>query len=202
MIDRHRTAAAVLASALLLSACGGDSASTGPSTEHGGGHSRSDSRTGSAEGSAADISFLTGMTPHHEQAVEMSDIVLAANPPAEVAALARQIKNAQDPELEQMKAMLADLGEPTEGGGGHEDHSSAHGGMMTEADMAALRAATGDEAARLYLQGMIAHHRGAIEASEAQIADGTYGPAVELARKIAVDQAAEISTMERLLDDL
>lgn len=67
-------------------------------------------RSGPAEGPAqpgAAAVLLTGMTPHHEQAVAMSGIVLAANPPAEVAALAGQIKNAQDPELEQMRAPVA-----------------------------------------------------------------------------------------------
>lgn len=193
-----------LAGALVLTACGdgSDTAGTGsPSSEHGGGHSGGSSDDASAKANETDISFLTGMTPHHEQAVEMSDMVLAANPPAPVATIAQKIKGAQSPEIEQMKAMLADLGEPTDGGA-HDGHSSGHGGMMSDADMAALDAATGEETARLYLEGMIKHHQGAIEASDTEIAGGKYAPAIELAKQIKQAQAVEITEMERLLQTL
>ncbi len=134
----------------------------------------------------------------------MSDIVLAANPPVEVAAIAKQIKDAQAPEIEQMNAMLDDLGETAgEHGAGHgEGHSEGHGGMMSEQEMAALEAATGTEAARLYLEGMIEHHEGAIEASDVELADGTYAPARELAQQIKAAQQAEITTMKALLQQL
>lgn len=90
-----------------------DTAAPGSSSaEHGGGK---DGSKDSAKGNAADVTFLTGMRPHHEQAVEMSEIVLAADPPAEVAAVARQIKDAQSPEIEQMVQMLEALGEKTDG---------------------------------------------------------------------------------------
>ncbi len=206
---RRALPALALAGALTLTACGGcggeDTASTGSSSRgHGGGHSADDT-TGSSSDDAtandADIEFLTGMTPHHEQAVEMSDIVLAADPPAEVAAVARQIKDAQAPEIEQMNAMLETLGEDTTSEHG-EAHSTGHGGMMTEQDMAAVEAATGSEAARLYLEGMIEHHRGAIEASDAELADGRYEPALQLAQEIKTAQQAEITEMQALLENL
>lgn len=194
-----------LAAVLTLAACGDDSGSdtavSGSSSgEHGGGHS-GDSETGSAKGNAADVEFLTGMKPHHEQAVEMSDIVLAADPPAEVAKIAQQIKDAQSPEIEQMDQMLDALGEDTDGGE-HEGHSSGHGGMMSEQDLAELEAATGTEAARLYLEAMIAHHEGAVEAADAEIADGEHGPAITLAKEIKTAQEAEIAEMQDLLEDL
>jgi uncharacterized protein (DUF305 family) len=201
MHKRHLTVCALLASALVLTACGSgdDTATTGAGT----GAANSNTAPADSQGNDADISFLTGMKPHHEQAVEMSDIVLAANPPSEVAALAEQIKGAQAPEIEQMSTMLADLGQPAGGmshGGGHM--AGGHGGMMSDADMAALEAATGTDAARLYLEGMIAHHQGAIEASEAELADGEYEPARALATSIAKEQAAEIATMQDLLASL
>lgn len=198
--------ALALAGALALSACGGgeDTASTGSSSgEHGGGHSTGASKEDSdnAEANAADITFLTGMTPHHEQAVEMSEIVLAGNPPADVAAIARQIKDAQAPEIEQMNAMLKALGEDSTGK--HvEGHSAGHGGMMSEQEMAALKAATGTEAARLYLEAMIEHHQGAIDASDAELADGKYEPARQLAQEIKAAQQAEITEMQALLRSL
>jgi uncharacterized protein (DUF305 family) len=202
MNKRHLTVCALLASALVLTACGSgdDTATTGAGT---GAANSNTAPADSQQGNDADISFLTAMKPHHEQAIEMSDIVLAANPPSEVAALAEQIKGAQAPEIEQMNTMLADLGQPAGGmshGGGHM--AGGHGGMMSDADMAALEAATGTDAARLYLEGMIAHHQGAIEASEAELADGEYEPARALATSIAKEQAAEIATMQDLLASL
>lgn len=194
--------ALALASTLALTACGDDSASVGSSSGgHGGGHSRGAAGPAADLGGPADVSFLTGMRPHHAQAVEMSDIVLAADPPAEVAALARRIREAQSPEITQMEGMLRALGEPTDGGA-HGGHSAGHGGMMGDEELAALRAADGVEAARLFLEAMIRHHEGAIEASDAQIAAGTYPPAVELAKQIKAAQAAEIVEMRALLERL
>lgn len=208
--QRHRTSAALaLAGALVLTACGGGNdtaAGSGTNMQHGGGSTPS-ATAEAAMGNDADIAFLTGMKPHHEQAIEMSDMVLAANPPAPVADLARQVKAAQAPEIEQMEQMLADLGQPTDGmeghgGGGGHGGGSGHGGMMSDTDMAALMGATGADAARLYLEGMIEHHKGAIEAAETELADGEYEPARELATSIAQDQAAEITKMEALLATL
>jgi uncharacterized protein (DUF305 family) len=201
MNKRHLTASAVLASALVLSACGGDGDDTAASSSSAG----SSTAAETAKGSDADLAFLTGMTPHHEQAVEMSEMVLAADPPAEVAAIAEKVKDAQAPEIELMKKMLTDLGEEPAGevhSGGHSAGTAGHGGMMSDAEMAALMDATGADAARLYLEGMIAHHRGAIEASDTQIADGQYEPAIELAEQIKAAQAAEITEMQDLLQSL
>ena len=201
MNKRHLTASALLASALVLTACGNGGNDTASSTGNGGGSTSAET----AKGNDADIAFLTGMTPHHEQAVEMSEMVLAADPPAEVAAIANQIKDAQAPEIEQMKTMLTDLGEkPAEEAhsGGHSAGMAGHGGMMSDADMAALMDATGTDAARLYLEGMIEHHQGAIDASDAEIADGQYEPAIELAKTIKTAQAAEITEMQALLKNL
>ena len=202
---RHLTAAALaLAGALVLTACGGDddTATSGTASggmNHSGSSAPSAAAGASAMGNDADVAFLTGMKPHHEQAVEMSDMVLAADPPAPVAELAEQVKAAQGPEIEQMDQMLADLG-VGEDSGGHS--AGGHGGMMSDADMQMLMDATGTEAARMYLEGMIEHHNGAIDAAETEIANGKYAPAVELAEKIAQDQAAEITKMEGLLASL
>lgn len=199
-----------LAGALTLAACGGGGtagsapASSQQGSDHdagSGNHGSGDTKSAEAEANDADLAFLTGMVPHHAQAVEMSEIVLAADPPAEIATIARQIKDAQDPEIAEMNAMLEALGEEPVGdhGGGHD---GGHGGMMSEQEMAALEGATGAEAARLYLEGMIKHHEGAIEASDAQLADGTYEPARALARTIKTAQEAEIVRMRQLLQDL
>ena len=205
MNKRHLTVSALLASTLVLTACGGDdSTTTGAGS---GAATGSTAPADSTKGNDADIAFLAGMKPHHEQAVEMSDIVLKANPPADVAAIAMQIKGAQAPEIGQIDMMLDDLGRPAGAmghGGGHSGSMGpgGHGGMMSDADMAALMGANGTDAARRYLEGMIEHHKGAIESAEVQLKDGAYGPARELAKSIAEQQAAEITQMQALLSGL
>ena len=201
MNKRHLTASVVLASALALTACGGG----GTDTAAGNAGSTSSPSAETAKGNDADLAFLTGMKPHHQQAVEMSEMVLAANPPAGVAAIAKQIEGAQGPEITQMTTMLGALGQKVDGqahSGGQSMGMAGHEGMMSEQMMADLNGATGTEAARLYLEGMIRHHQGAIEASEVELVDGAYPPALKLADEIKQGQAAEITTMQALLASL
>lgn len=81
------------------------------------------------------------------------------------------------------------------------DHDMG-GGMMSKADMDALEKATGDDAARLFLTGMIEHHKGAITMAQQEVADGQNPDATKLAQDIIDAQQAEIVTMNRLLDQL
>jgi uncharacterized protein (DUF305 family) len=152
----------------------------------------------------ADVMFATMMIPHHEQAIEMSDIVLGKQDidPA-VSDLAEQIKQAQGPEITQLQGWLQDWGvDPDDASG--MDHSEHGGmdGMMSESDMAALESADGAEASRLFLEQMIEHHEGAIDMAQTQVDDGESTDAIALAQDIVDTQAAEIDQMRNLLADL
>jgi uncharacterized protein (DUF305 family) len=148
------------------------------------------------------------MLPHHEQAVEMSETLLAKEEvPAEVADFAQQVIDAQGPEIERMNAMLEAWGqEPMMESGGMEgmDHGSGAGmsGMMSEEDMQALEDAQGTEASRLYLEQMTAHHEGAVEMARDQVEQGQNPQAVALAQDVIEAQEAEITEMEGLLQGL
>lgn len=73
------------------------------------------SAAASADFNDADAMFAQKMIPHHAQAVEMSDIILAKEGvPAEVTDLATRIKAAQGPEIEKMTGWLQSWGQPTE----------------------------------------------------------------------------------------
>jgi uncharacterized protein (DUF305 family) len=72
-------------------------------------------------------------------------------------------------------------------------------GMMADADMAALRAATGEDFDQRWLAMMIVHHQGAIEMAEEQLAEGRNPDAQRLARQIVDAQRAEIREMQALL---
>jgi uncharacterized protein (DUF305 family) len=64
-------------------------------------------------------------------------------------------------------------------------------------ELAELR---GVEAERLYLELMIAHHRGGVEMAEAAVARTTNPLVVTLADAIIVAQQSEIDYMQSLLD--
>ena len=151
-----------------------------------------------ADFNSADVMFAQMMIPHHEQAVEMSEMLLAKDGIDErVRDLATQIKDAQQPEIDQMRAMLSEWGEKDSAMGGMDD-----GGLLSDEDMTALEDATADDAARLFLEGMTVHHEGAIEMAEVEVADGENAEAKKLAETIIAAQTDEIAVMQELLADL
>ena len=148
-----------------------------------------------------DVMFARMMIPHHQQAIEMSDILLAKDGiDAKVTELATQIKAAQAPEIARMSGWLAGWGQNPSPSMGM-DHGDG-GGMMSQADMDALKNANGAEAARLFLTGMIAHHQGAITMAKDELANGQNPEAKQLAQDIIDAQQAEITTMNQLLKQL
>ncbi len=147
------------------------------------------------EHNEADVSFAQGMIPHHQQAIEMADMAARQAASAEVKDLAARIKAAQQPEIDQMTAWLEDWGAPVQPEhGGHGGH-----GMLSDADMAQLRQASGPAFDRLFLEGMIRHHEGAVSMSQEELDKGQFPEAKELARHIIDSQQAEIAEMRRLL---
>ena len=147
----------------------------------------------------ADVTFAQHMIPHHSQAVEMTDILLAkSDVDARVVELAKQIKGAQGPEIEQMQGWLDSWGNPPMPA---MDHGSM-AGMVAPEDIEKLRAAPGPEATKLYLTQMIAHHEGAVAMARDEIENGKYGPAIELSRAIITSQQHEIDTMRAILESL
>lgn len=143
--------------------------------------------------------FVQMMIPHHQQAVEMSDLLLAkSGVHADVRTLAQQIKAAQQPEIDQMQSWLDDRGVDDSSMGGM-DHSGHMGGMLTAEQLAALKDANGSEGQKLYLEGMIAHHQGAIEMANNVLGVGQDPEVEKLAESIVRTQQAEITEMEKML---
>lgn len=197
--------AAVLAASLSLAGC---AAGAGTTPSHGMDHGSSSPMSSmmpdaAADHNAADIMFSQMMIPHHAQAVEMSDIMLAkTGVPAAVTDLATRIKAAQAPEIEQMTGWLEGWNQPT---GMMSDHSMPNGGMsgmVSDEDLGKLKSAPGDEAAKLFLTQMVAHHEGAIAMARAEVDSGEFAETVELAKAIITSQQAEIEEMKQLLATL
>lgn len=184
-------AATVLAAALTLSACAGGTAGT-----YGGGSPDTSNAPSASAANAADVTFAQMMIPHHEQAVEMSEDILAKDGADQrVVDLATQIKAAQDPEIKQLRTWLAAWG-------ADEDMSDMdHGidGMMSDDDMMALKEASGADADRLFLEQMTLHHEGAIAMAQTELDAGENADATAMAQAIVTSQTAEIQVMKDIL---
>lgn len=226
MHNRQRVgiAAAAAAAMFTISACSDSGSGTQAQTSPPTGTSAVNSSAAPAAQSHndADVAFAQGMIPHHEQAVEMSDMLLAKEGvDPRVITLANEIKTAQAPEIEQLTGWLRQWDVSTtpsspsstmpfmpshdmSGGnmpGGDMPGMAGHG-MMSDEDMAALQNAQDAEASRLFLTQMIQHHDGAIVMAQQEIDNGQFPGAVTMAQSIVSTQQQEIATMKGMLDSL
>ncbi|CAO1654140.1 DUF305 domain-containing protein [Salinibacterium sp. NYA9b] len=153
-----------------------------------------------ADANSADVMFTAMMIPHHEQAVEMADMVLEKDGIDErVVTLAQEIKAAQGPEIELMTSWLEGWGVGMTDG---MDGMGNGDGMMSDSDMADLEAANGDDASRLFLEQMIVHHEGAIDMAELEIDSGQNEDVLALAQEVMDAQTTEISLMRSIISSL
>ena len=196
---------ALVAGTLLLAGCADDSSDTAHNGPMMGNSDTSDSTSDGAEGTFndTDVAFARDMIPHHQQAIQMARLAERQAQDARVLDLADRIEAAQQPEIEMLSGWLedwdAETGHMDDGMGGMDGGMS---GMMSEQDMHSLMNATGAEFDRLFLEQMIAHHEGAVEMAETEIADGQNADAIALAESIRDSQTAEIAEMEQLLTEL
>lgn len=221
---------AAAAALTLVVGCADDE--SGDNTSNGTAVTTTASASGTAEQGGvhneADVAYVQMMIPHHEQAVEMAELVPSRSSNPDVVALAAQIEQAQAPEIEQMEGWLKAWGEPepsevpmpgngetSAGGTDHDgmEHGSAMPGMsgmpgmeggghsmMTAEQMQALENAKGPEFDRMWLEMMIEHHQGAVAGSEQILNTGESEQVRQLAQQIVSSQQAEIAQMEALLN--
>jgi len=173
-----------------------------------------------AEGSwnQADVGFVTAMIAHHLQALEIAALAPDRAQSDGVRAFAERVTAAQGPEVHALASWLQardvavpdgaqDAGGtgprvPEGAGAGHGGHGEGTVGMLSDEQMAALAAASGPEFDRLFLEGMIAHHQGALDMVDVVLVDGQDLYANEIAADTASGQAGEIDRMRGLLDGL
>ena len=140
-----------------------------------------------------ELMFASMMIPHHSQAVTMSELALANSTNPEITSLATAIRDAQAPEIKQMQSWL----DQSDYSGTHAGHMDM-GGMLSDEELAELSTAKGSSFDRLFLEGMIAHHEGAIDMLS-MIKNSTNSEVKKLYADILTGQSAEIKTMKALL---
>lgn len=161
---------------------------------HGSGsmNERQSSSTNSFTG--ADVMFLQMMIPHHQQAIDISNIALKTSKDSELLSLSKEIIAAQTAEIVQMKLWLKEAGAGTDMGHSME----GMGGMLDSAELSALSAATGKTFNKLWLKGMIGHHDGAIHMTQ-MIEDANNLDIKTFGENVVKDQSAQILQMEKML---
>ena len=160
--------------------------------------------------SDADINFMTGMIPHHAQAVIMAGWAPSHGARRDVAILCERILVGQTDEIRSMQQWLSDRDQPVPDGTSTRmkmkmngvEHDMLMPGMLTDEEMAELDKARGLEFDRLFLLGMIKHHQGAIDMVNDLF--NAYGAAQDdtiykFASDIFADQSVEIDVMHKML---
>ncbi|HEX9562877.1 MAG TPA: DUF305 domain-containing protein [Gemmatimonadaceae bacterium] len=161
----------------------------------------------------ADVHFMSGMIPHHAQAVLMARWAPSRGARADVLAFCERIVVGQGDEIEIMRTWLAEKGQPVPAATathhrmrmGDTEHDMLMPGMLTDAEMAQLDSARGPRFDRLFLTYMMRHHEGAITMVEELL--GSVGAAqdeliIKLASDIYADQTSEIERMKTMLAGL
>src|SRR6476646_6074602 len=161
--------------------------------------------------SDADVEFMSGMIPHHAQAVVMAGWAPSHGARHDVAVLCERIVVGQRDEIEMMRTWLAarGLAVPDATATRHKmtmdgtTHEMLMPGMLTDEEMAQLDRARGPEFDRLFLTGMIKHHQGAIDMVDTLFK--SYGAAQDetiykFASDVYADQSTEIDRMYQMLE--
>lgn len=153
----------------------------------------------------ADIHFMQGMIPHHEQALIMTDLVREHATTDPVRKMALRMEISQRDEIALMETWLRNHGEPTRLPDAEAGEMPMMPGMLSAEQMEELRQARGPEFDRLFLEYMIQHHQGAIQMVTKLFA--TPGAAQEstvfkFAEDVDADQTMEIERMRRVLEDI
>jgi uncharacterized protein (DUF305 family) len=167
---------------------------------------RSDAAPGA---SSVDVGFLRDMSDHHDQAVQLSLLVLANGESAALKGFATDTIASQRYEIGLMDARLQDWGHgrgsssrPAMAWMGHPTAVEEMPGMASAADLAALAAARGGEADALFVRLMVEHHEGGIHMAQHAWRHAERAVVRDLAEVIAKVQRIEIRDLLRTRDAL
>ena len=153
----------------------------------------------------ADTKFMQGMIGHHAQAVEMVALIADRTANPDLKRLGLRIQVSQEDEMNMMRKWLEVRGEKIPGPHAHHEPGGFMPGMLTSEEMAALAAAKGVEFDRLFLQGMIKHHGGALTMVDELFKSpgaGQDGDIFAFASDVIADQQMEMDRMAMMLREL
>lgn len=156
----------------------------------------------------ADAAFMSGMIPHHAQAVLIAGWAATHGARSDIQVLCERIVVAQTDEITTMKSWLEERDEPVPSttadhtGMAGMHHGTLMPGMLNADELASLNRARGAEFDRLFLVYMIRHHEGALTMVDALFNSPGAGQdeiVYKFASDVFADQSTEIERMERML---
>ena len=153
----------------------------------------------------ADVKFMQGMIGHHAQAVEMVALIADRTATEDLKRLGLRIQVSQEDEMDMMRKWLEVRGQKIPGPHAHHEPGGFMPGMLTSEEMAQLAAAKGKEFDRLFLQGMIKHHGGALTMVDELFKSpgaGQEGDIFAFASDVDADQRMEMERMYMMLKGL
>lgn len=116
-----------------------------------------------------ELLFLSHMIVHHEQALELAALVPTRTTREALIRFARQVDRGQRAEIDHMKSLLALAADRGMTAPDHALHATEPmPGILSKARMSAIAAAKDAAFDRLWLEGMIVHHEGALTMGRAQ----------------------------------
>ena len=146
---------------------------------------------------------MQGMISHHAQAIEMTDLLPARTSSGGMRKLGQRIQVSQTDEIKMMQHWLEARGEQAPGPHAHHMMGAAlMPGMLTPDEMLQLSKAQGTVFDRLFLEGMIKHHGGALTMVRDLLDTPGAAQASDVFSFVAdveADQRAEIDRMEAIL---
>jgi uncharacterized protein (DUF305 family) len=202
----------LIATGLLILTVGGASVGAGGGGQHAGPGTEPAARPDLVRQpyGAADVEFMSGMIPHHAQAVLIAGWASSHGARPDVSVLCERMVIGQRDEIESMRTWLRDRGErvPDANATHHRmkmngvEHDMLMPGMLTAEELAQLDKARGPEWDRLFLSAMIRHHEGAIKmvddlfTSHGALQDDDL---FKFASDLYADQTTEIERMQKML---
>jgi len=156
--------------------------------------------------SPADVTFMQGMIHHHSQAIDMVELLYQRTASDDMRKLAKRIEVSQNDELGMMRRWLEARGQEVPGPHAHHmPGAPLMPGMLTPDEMAKLATVKGPEFDRLFLEGMIKHHSGALTMVADLFATAGAAQGSEIfafASDVDADQRMEIDRMSAMLKEL
>jgi uncharacterized protein (DUF305 family) len=152
----------------------------------------------------ADIKFMQGMIGHHLQAIDMVALIAKNSQNEDLKKLGLRIQVSQEDEINMMQDWLKARGADVPGPHAHHTGPMMPG-MLSPEEMSRLAVAKGVEFDRLFLNGMIKHHNGALLMVDELFA--TPGAAQDsdiyaFASDVIADQRMEMDRMAMMLKEL
>jgi uncharacterized protein (DUF305 family) len=165
------------------------------------------------QATAADVAFMQGMIHHHAQALDMTDLLETRTQDPDMKKLGLRIRVSQTDEIRMMQRWLEARGQDAPDPRAHHDMPGMEGmehdgmmmpGMLTREEMTRLAGTKGPAFDRLFLEGMIRHHGGALVMVRELFSTPGAGQQSDIfafASDVEADQQMEIDRMSGMLKE-